>query len=85
MAAGLPVICYGVGGAAESVTPEFGIRFGVQAADAIVEALRLLGTRTFDPDAARAHAAQFDVTRFRSEYRDVVKAAIDKHFSAPHP
>jgi glycosyltransferase involved in cell wall biosynthesis len=83
MAAGMPVVCYGVGGAAESVTPEFGVRFGVQTADAVVEAIRLLGTKEFDPAATRAHAARFDVSRFRREYRETVDAAIARHFGGP--
>ncbi|MGV3615897.1 MAG: glycosyltransferase [Fimbriimonas sp.] len=80
MAAGLPVVCFGVGGAAESVTPEHGIRFGHQTAEALEEAMRVLGSREFDPAATQAHAATFSVERFKREYRETVDAAIERHF-----
>jgi len=80
MAAGLPVVAYGVGGASETVLPEFGVQFGVQNVDAMVEALKVLSAKRFDPEATRAHAAQFDVDRFRSEYRQAVDTAIESHF-----
>ena len=82
MAAGLPVVCYGVGGGAESVPPDFGIRFGIQTPEAIVEALRQLGTRSFDSEATRAYAARFDVSRFREEYRAAVDEAIRRHYGS---
>lgn len=77
MAAGLPVVCFGVGGAAESVTPEYGVRFGEQTPEALTEALRVLTTRNFDIQATRAHAETFGRERFRREYREVIETAID--------
>lgn len=78
MAAGLPVVCFGVGGAAESVEPQYGVRFGEQSPEAIVEALRVLESRTFDIGATRAHATTFSIERFRLEYREAVDSAMNR-------
>jgi len=72
MAAGLPVVTYGVGGAAESVLPQFGVHFPTQTVDALVQAIGELEGRTFDPAALKAHAAEFDVEVFRKKYHDTV-------------
>ncbi len=72
MAAGLPVVTYGVGGAAESVLPQFGVHFPTQTVDALVQAIGELEGRTFDPVALKAHAAEFDVEVFRRKYHDTV-------------
>ncbi len=72
MAAGLPVVTYGVGGAAESVLPEFGVHFPTQTVDALVQAIQELEGRTFDPNALKAHAAKFDEEVFRTKYRETV-------------
>lgn len=73
MAAGLPVVAFGQGGASESVLPEFGVQFGSQTVDALVEAIGRLEGRSFTPDALKAHAAKFDVEVFRREYRETVE------------
>lgn len=73
MAAGLPVVCYAVGGAAESVLPEFGVHFGEQTVNALVEAMAKLEGRTFDVPALKAHAAKFDEEVFRRRYKETVE------------
>lgn len=80
MAAGLPVVAFAEGGASETVTDEFGVRFGEQSVDSLVEALHELDRREFDERALREHAKQYDVGVFRREYRQAVDAAITKHF-----
>lgn len=82
MAAGLPVVAYGVGGASETVLPEFGSLFFDQTAEGLVEAVKSLDGRHFDSDAMRAHAKSFDVEQFRARYRAVVDSAVEKHFAA---
>lgn len=82
MAAGLPVVAYGAGGAGESVLPEFGVRFGIQTADAVTEAIRLLAHKSFDTAAMREHAKRFSVERFRREYQEVVDGAISARATA---
>ncbi|HZH98795.1 MAG TPA: glycosyltransferase, partial [Fimbriimonadaceae bacterium] len=76
MAAGLPVIAFGQGGAAETVLPEFGVRFMEQTVESLTGAIEALQGRTFDPTALKAHAAQFDVERFRREYTEEVVRAL---------
>lgn len=80
MAAGLPVVAYGAGGASESVLPEFGVLFHAQTVEAVTDALEQLNGRTFDPEAMRRHAMRFDRDRFRQEYREAVEAAVSRHF-----
>lgn len=79
MAAGLPVVAYAEGGAAETVLPSFGVHFREQTADSLVEAIGALRGRSFDPDALKAHAAQFDVSVFRQQYRETVEELYARH------
>jgi glycosyltransferase involved in cell wall biosynthesis len=76
MAAGLPVVAFGAGGATETVTPGMGLLFKEQSADALEAALRQLDRETFDEEKLREHARTFDVSRFRAEYQDLVVGAI---------
>lgn len=76
MAAGLPVVTYGVGGAAESVLPEYGVHFPEQSVEALVRAIEALKGRTFDPARLKAHAAKFDVEVFRQTYRQTVEECL---------
>jgi len=85
MAAGLPVVTYAVGGAAESVLPEFGVHFHEQSVGALIEAMRSLEGRTFDPAAMRAHAVQYDEEVFRRTYRETVDELWAKHTASARP
>lgn len=78
MAAGLPVVCYGVGGASESVLPEFGVQVPAQTGQAMADGIEEVKARTYDADALKAHAAKFDVEVFRREYRETVDALINR-------
>ena len=79
LAAGLPVVAYGEGGATETVLPEFGVLFKEQTLDALSDAIRGLDKLSFDPERAREHARLFDASVFRAEYRRVVEAKIAAH------
>jgi glycosyltransferase involved in cell wall biosynthesis len=78
MAAGLPVIAYGEGGAGESVTDETGVLLREQSATALVEAIERLEKSEFDDSKLRQRAALFDEAVFRREYKAAVTAAIER-------
>lgn len=79
MAAGLPVVAYAEGGAAETVLPQFGVHFREQTAASLVEGISALRGRSFEPEALKAHAAQFDVSVFRQRYRETVEELYARH------
>jgi len=76
MAAGLPVVAYGTGGATETILPEFGEFFHEQTPDALIAAMERVNSRRFDTEAMRAHTRQFSVDRFREEYGSFVESSI---------
>jgi len=76
MAAGLPVVCYGEGGASESVLPEFGVQIPTQTAEAMANGIEELKGKTFDAEKLKAHAAKFDVEVFRREYKETVESIV---------
>lgn len=78
MAAGLPVVAYGVGGASESVTPECGVLFKEQTPDALEAAIVELEGREFDAETLRKRAEKFDVSVFRAEYSGAVREAQER-------
>jgi glycosyltransferase involved in cell wall biosynthesis len=78
MAAGLPVVVFNQGGAAETVLPEFGEHITAQTPDELVAAVQRLETKTYDPDALKAHAEKFSEERFRGELLDAIEAAIER-------
>jgi glycosyltransferase involved in cell wall biosynthesis len=80
MAAGLPVVAYGVGGAAETVLPECGAQFHEPEPGALAAAIESLADRTFDPESLKRHAAKFSRDRFCREYREAVDEAVARHF-----
>jgi glycosyltransferase involved in cell wall biosynthesis len=77
MAAGLPVIAFGEGGASESVTPEAGVLFRPQTADALFDAVQRFehGDARVDEQACRQRAAFFTKERFQREFRQAVQDA----------
>ena len=79
MAAGLPVIAYGVGGATETVIEGLsGTLFYEQTPEALAEAVRAFDGMTFDPAAIRAHAQTFDNAVFASRMKDYVDTAWEE-------
>jgi glycosyltransferase involved in cell wall biosynthesis len=69
MAAGAPVIAYGRGGAAETVTPETGILFSEQSVEALSEAVSRFeaNPEAWSETACRERAARFGKLRFQRE------------------
>ena len=79
MAAGLPVIAFGRGGARETVVEgETGVFFAEQSAPALREAIRSFEGRAFCPRRCRARAEAFGRDRFREGFR----AAVDDLMTA---
>jgi glycosyltransferase involved in cell wall biosynthesis len=75
-AAGVPVIAYGVGGAAESVLDgRTGVLFGEQTVSALVAAIERFEGLEIDEDAVRGNAERFGRERFRSEMAAVILRA----------
>jgi glycosyltransferase involved in cell wall biosynthesis len=78
LAAGLPVIAYGEGGAVETVGREFGVLFKTQSPDCLAEAMLSIRNLGFDSGVLKSQAAKFDEEVFRTKYRDFVETAWQK-------
>jgi glycosyltransferase involved in cell wall biosynthesis len=80
MASGKPVIAFARGGALETVreSPELktGILFQEQTVEALVAALRVFETSSFDPLVLRRFAERFD----RNRFVDSIKAYVDQRW-----
>jgi glycosyltransferase involved in cell wall biosynthesis len=86
MAAGRPVVAYGVGGATETVVgldtpgdaPATGVFFREQTVEALMAALMTLerNAHRFEPKALRARAEAFDRPLFRDRIAAYVKDAV---------
>ena len=75
MAAGVPVIAYGVGGARDSVLDgDTGILFDDQTEDGLMAAIERFEALSFDDDCLREHAQAFGPERFRDELAEHVLA-----------
>jgi glycosyltransferase involved in cell wall biosynthesis len=77
MAAGMPVIAFGEGGAAETVTPATGVHFAPQTVDALCQAVLRFerGEIPVEERACRERAALFTKERFKREFSDAVRSA----------
>jgi glycosyltransferase involved in cell wall biosynthesis len=77
MASGMPVVAFGEGGAAETVSEKTGLFFREQTVDALCEAVTKLesGAVVFEEAACRARAAEFSRERFQREFLDEVRGA----------
>lgn len=76
-ACGTPVICYGRGGAVETVIDSVtGLYFMEQSVDSILDALKTFNKieGKFDPHTIRRNANKFSKKRFEEEIRDFVKS-----------
>ena len=70
MAAGVPVVAFGRGGALDTVIEGVtGVMFSEQSVTALADAVERIGRSTFEWDKLGAHAATFGSPRFRSEMR----------------
>ncbi|MCX5751967.1 MAG: glycosyltransferase [Candidatus Saganbacteria bacterium] len=73
MAAGRPVIAYGVGGATETVVPfKTGILFTNQTEESLIEAIGVFNKISFDKMTIRRHAEGFDRTVFKEKVRSYI-------------
>jgi glycosyltransferase involved in cell wall biosynthesis len=75
-AAGLPVIAYGVGGAAETVIDgRSGVLFDEQSVNGLTAAIERFEGLALDADAARENARRFSRERFRAGMAAVIARA----------
>jgi glycosyltransferase involved in cell wall biosynthesis len=76
MAAGRPVIAYGVGGATETVVEgKTGIFFHEQSPAALVEAVKRFETMKWDHKAIRRQAEKFSEEAFKTQMKTFVETA----------
>jgi glycosyltransferase involved in cell wall biosynthesis len=81
-ACGLPVVAFGRGGAAETVSDRVtGVLFGEQTVESIAVALDEAWRMRFDPEDLRASALRFSAERFRREITDTIERVM--HQSSP--
>jgi glycosyltransferase involved in cell wall biosynthesis len=80
MAAGCPVIAFGEGGAAETVTDASGVFFRPQTVEALTEAVMRIesGDCVISAEACRKRAAHFSKERFQQEYLDSLQRAWER-------
>jgi len=72
-ACGRPVVCYGEGGAVESVIDgQTGIHFRPQTASALVDAIHRVESRDWSGDVIRRNAERFSADIFRNRMRELV-------------
>jgi glycosyltransferase involved in cell wall biosynthesis len=77
MAAGVPVIAYGKGGALETVVDgKTGAFFNEQTVDSLVEVLKRFNPNDYDPKALRAHAEKFDEKVFIENIKNFVDSKL---------
>jgi glycosyltransferase involved in cell wall biosynthesis len=82
-AAGLPVIAYGVGGAAETVSDgRTGVLFDEQTAAGMADAIERFERLTLAQAEVRANAERFGRERFRAEMAAVIAAASTRRSTA---
>ncbi len=78
-ACGTPVICYGKGGATETViNNKTGIYFYNQTVDDIISAVNLFEKKDFDYNFIRKHALKFSRSRFEDEIKNFVEIEYHK-------
>ena len=82
MACGRPVIAYQSGGATETVIEgRTGLFFADQSVEALVEAVQKFQKLAWNSAIIRRHAEQFDIAKFQSKLKEVVKQAYQEHLS----
>jgi glycosyltransferase involved in cell wall biosynthesis len=78
MAAGLPVVVYAQGGAAETVTSEYGEHIQQQTGQDIWDAVQRMEKKSYDSTALKTHAHKFRLERFNQELLQYVQSAIER-------
>jgi glycosyltransferase involved in cell wall biosynthesis len=83
-AAGRPVVALAAGGAMETVIPgKVGVLFPEPTVEALVQAVRVCESTTWDRSRIRANASRFGKERFKAEMRAIVETALAHSRSAP--
>lgn len=73
-AMGKPVIAYGAGGALATVAPgKTGVFFHEQTPEALASAVKNFRDDWFDPNVIRAHAEEFDTSRFAARLMTFIR------------
>ena len=76
-AAGRPVVAFKAGGATETVIPGLnGVFFAQPTVESLLDGIAHLESQTWDPDAIRAHAEQYDISVFSTRILDFVRHAL---------
>ncbi len=76
-ASGRPVIAFKKGGALETVREgETGVFFEPQTPEALRQAVEQFEAKRFDPQVARKWAENFDVSRFKKQWRELVEEVV---------
>lgn len=79
MACGTPVIALNKGGTAETVLDhKTGVHFHNQTIEDIQQSVKTFETLTLNPQQIAAHAASFNINRFRQEFSEFVSACIKR-------
>lgn len=79
-AAGRPVIAFGAGGSLETVVEgETGTFFQEPTVESLQDALRRFDASDYNPEACRAQARRFDVSRFRERLGTYLDTLIAAH------
>lgn len=78
MAAGMPVIAYGEGGALDYVNPKTGVLFNEQTVDSLSKALQKFHAAAFSESDTRAQANKFSAEAFRKNIANQIKALLTK-------
>ena len=78
MAAGLPVVVFDQGGAAETVTGDFGEHISEQTPDALWAAVQRLERKAFDPIQLKERSKAFGIERFEGELADYLEQTIER-------
>jgi glycosyltransferase involved in cell wall biosynthesis len=81
LACGRPAVALAKGGALETVTPDTGILYREPTEEALVEAMREVTRRRFDPAVLRRQALQFSRERYRAEMKKLLETAYRAHLA----
>jgi glycosyltransferase involved in cell wall biosynthesis len=78
MAAGLPVVVFDQGGAAETVTADFGEHISEQTPEQLWQAVQRLEKKTFEPEQLKERSKAFGVERFHGELATYLEQTIER-------
>lgn len=80
MAAGRPVVAYGIGGTSESViNGETGVLFYEQTVESLCRAIVESEKISFDSKKIRRHAERFSADRFKKELTETLEHIVENH------